>query len=172
MSIESVIPSNCHLLCCRFLLPPSVLPSTRVIFSESALCISGQSVGASVSASVPHSVQWVATKRGFRLSCLEIPPSVRCLHATWIPILRVLWFPLGRRRYLRTWAWLSLFESFPRWLWCSYPSKWRRKWQPTPVFLPGEFHGQRSLVGHSPWGCRVWHYWETNTHMTQKGLWY
>ena len=29
---------------------------------------------------------------------------------------------------------------------------WRRKWQPTPVFLPGEFHGQRSLVGYSPWG--------------------
>ena len=27
---------------------------------------------------------------------------------------------------------------------------WRRKWQPTPVFLPGESHGQRSLVGHSP----------------------
>ena len=31
---------------------------------------------------------------------------------------------------------------------------WRRKWQPTPVFLPGEFHGQRRLVGHSPWGHR------------------
>ena len=31
---------------------------------------------------------------------------------------------------------------------------WRRKWQPTPVFLPGESHGQRSLVGYSPWGCR------------------
>ena len=29
---------------------------------------------------------------------------------------------------------------------------WRRKWQPTPVFLPGESHGQRSLVGYSPWG--------------------
>ena len=28
---------------------------------------------------------------------------------------------------------------------------WRRKWQPTPVFLPGESHGQRSLVGYSPW---------------------
>ena len=27
---------------------------------------------------------------------------------------------------------------------------WRRKWQPTPVFLPGKFHGQRSLVGCSP----------------------
>ena len=29
---------------------------------------------------------------------------------------------------------------------------WRRKWQPTPVFFPGEFHGQRSLAGYSPWG--------------------
>ena len=28
---------------------------------------------------------------------------------------------------------------------------WRRKWQPTPVFLPGESHGQRSLVGYSSW---------------------
>ena len=30
----------------------------------------------------------------------------------------------------------------------------RRKWQPTPVFLPGESHGQRSLAGYSPWGCK------------------
>ena len=30
---------------------------------------------------------------------------------------------------------------------------WRRKWQPTPVLLPGKLHGQRSLVGYSPWGC-------------------
>ena len=29
---------------------------------------------------------------------------------------------------------------------------WRGKWQPTPVFLPGESHGQRSLVGYSSWG--------------------
>jgi len=29
---------------------------------------------------------------------------------------------------------------------------WRREWQPTPVFLPGEFHGQRSLAGYSSWG--------------------
>ena len=28
---------------------------------------------------------------------------------------------------------------------------WRKAWQPTAVFLPGEFHGQRSLVGYSPW---------------------
>ena len=31
---------------------------------------------------------------------------------------------------------------------------WRRKWQPTPVFLPGKTHGQRSLVDYSPWGCK------------------
>ena len=31
---------------------------------------------------------------------------------------------------------------------------WRQKWQPTPVFLPGESHGQRSLAGYSPWGCK------------------
>ena len=31
---------------------------------------------------------------------------------------------------------------------------WRRAWQPDPVFLPGESHAQRNLVGYSPWGCK------------------
>ena len=31
---------------------------------------------------------------------------------------------------------------------------WNRKSQPTPVFLPGKFHGQGSLVGYRPWGCK------------------
>ena len=46
--------------------------------------------------------------------------------------------------------------------WRRFP--WRRKWQPTPekselqaVQLPDKSHGQRSLVGYSPWGCRVGH---------------
>ena len=39
---------------------------------------------------------------------------------------------------------------------------WRRKWQPTSVFLPGESHGQRRLVGYSPWGHRVRQDWVTN----------
>ena len=34
------------------------------------------------------------------------------------------------------------------------PLPWRRKWQPTAVFLPGESHGRRSLAGYSPWGHR------------------
>ena len=32
---------------------------------------------------------------------------------------------------------------------------WRRKWQPTPVFVPGEFHRQRSLAGYSSWGRKT-----------------
>ena len=31
---------------------------------------------------------------------------------------------------------------------------WRRKWLPTPVFLPRKFYGQRSLAGDSMWGCK------------------
>ena len=31
---------------------------------------------------------------------------------------------------------------------------WSRKWQPTPVFLPGNSPGQRRLVGYSPWACK------------------
>ena len=42
---------------------------------------------------------------------------------------------------------------------------WRRAWQPTPVVLPEEFHGQRSLVGYIPWGLqRVGNDWVTNAH--------
>ena len=40
-----------------------------------------------------------------------------------------------------------------------------RKWQPTPVFLPEKFHGQRSLVGYNPWGRkRVGHDLVTKQH--------
>ena len=41
---------------------------------------------------------------------------------------------------------------------------WRRGWQPTPIFLPGEFHGQRSLVGYSAWGCKESDMTERLTH--------
>ena len=39
---------------------------------------------------------------------------------------------------------------------------WSRKWQPAPVFLSGKSHGQRNLVGYSPWGCKE--------HILGKGL--
>ena len=41
---------------------------------------------------------------------------------------------------------------------------WRREWQPTPVFLPGEFHGQRSLAGYSLWGHKESDVTERLTH--------
>ena len=43
---------------------------------------------------------------------------------------------------------------------------WRRKWQPTSVFLPGKFHGQRNLEGHSPWGHKELDttYWVSNNN--------
>jgi len=44
---------------------------------------------------------------------------------------------------------------------------WRRKWQPTPVFLPGESHGQRILADCSPWGHRVGH-GSTHTHIVYR----
>ena len=41
---------------------------------------------------------------------------------------------------------------------------WRRKWHPTPVFLPGKSHGQRDLVGYSPWGLKEVDMTEQLTH--------
>ena len=43
---------------------------------------------------------------------------------------------------------------------------WGRQWQPTPVFLPEEFHGQRSLLGHSPWSHKELDTTEPLTHTT------
>ena len=40
---------------------------------------------------------------------------------------------------------------------------WMRKWQPTPVVLPGESHGQRSMADYSPWGC-------TESDMTEHAM--
>ena len=40
-------------------------------------------------------------------------------------------------------------HKFDPWVW---KISWGRKWQPTPTFLPGKSHGQRSLAGYSPWG--------------------
>ena len=43
---------------------------------------------------------------------------------------------------------------------------WKRAWQPTPVFLPGETQGQRSLVGYHPYGCTVTlHNWSDSACM-------
>ena len=70
-----------------------------------------------------------------------------------------LWSKIGSTNY-----WLCglvlITKSYPFWtsIFSSHniisylPGNWRRQWQPTPVLLPGESHGRRSLVGYSPWG--------------------
>ena len=49
---------------------------------------------------------------------------------------------------------------------------WGRKWQPTPVFLPGEFHGQRSLEDYSPWGHKELDTTEATEHAHTRSILY
>ena len=47
---------------------------------------------------------------------------------------------------------------------------WRRAWQPSLVFLPGESHGQRGLAGYSPWGCKKSDMTEATQHARRQGV--
>ena len=50
-------------------------------------------------------------------------------------------------------------------------TSWKRAWQPSPVFLPGESHGQRNLVGYGPWRRKESDTTELlnpHTHLTSK----
>ena len=72
----------------------------------------------------------------------------------WIPLSTysgILAFWLSQR------PWFSGKESACQHRRCRFnpwvrKTPWRRKWEPTPVFLPGEFHGQWGLADYSPWG--------------------
>ena len=51
---------------------------------------------------------------------------------------------------------------------------WSRKRHPTPLFLPGKFHGQRSLLGYSPWSCKesdMTEHTEKLLHSTRSSAW-
>ena len=80
---------------------------------------------------------------GFRLSLLRAaPPGVETYasyHVLGLPRFRSGEEPSCQCRRPRFHLWV---RKIP----------WRREWRPTPVFLPGEFHGQGSLLGCSPWG--------------------
>ena len=55
-------------------------------------------------------------------------------------------------------------HGFSPWIW---KIAQRRKWQHTPIFLPGKFHGSRSLEGYSPWGRRIGHNWAAEVKWEQ-----
>ena len=103
---------------------------------------------------------------------LSIFPSIRvfsselALHARWpkywsfsihpsneysgLISFMIDWFDLlAIQEFLK--SFLQHHNSKASILWCS-AFFWKRKWQSTPVFLPGKFHGQRNLAGYSPWG--------------------
>ena len=65
---------------------------------------------------------------------------------------------------------LSTMRERPRFDPWVRKNPWRRKWQSTPVLVPGKSHGQRSLVGYSPWGRRVGHDWATSLHLQRLGI--
>ena len=74
-------------------------------------------------------------------------------------VQNALWLMLGMRGLP---LWFCGNESSCRWRRHGFDPwvgkiLWRKKWQSTPVFLPGESNGQRSLSAYSPWGCRVRH---------------
>ena len=133
MSIEWVMPSNHLILCPPLLLPPSIFPSIRVFSNESVLHI-----------------RWPKCwSFSFSISPCNEYSGLISFRMDWLDLLVVGLVGSGtsgkesscqcrghKRHGLNPWVGEIL---------------WRRKWQPTPVFLPGKFHGWRSLAGHSPW---------------------
>ena len=70
-------------------------------------------------------------------------PVLLQLHISW----HLLYFPFSNIRSAYTKK--SMLVKIP----IPIIALWRRQWQPSPVLLPGEYHGRRSLVGYSSWGC-------------------
>ena len=98
-------------------------------------------------------------------------PSCRHCAFTWISALnpqRTVYVPkmlfnlskiteLISHRFEPKAVWLLRLTEGPDFKLLRRTALWRRKWQPTPVFLPGKVHGQRRLVGCSPWGYMTEH---------------
>ena len=74
----------------------------------------------------------------FSLPCISIMKSMLVNRASLVAQM-VKHFPVIQETQVQPLAW---------------EDTWRREWQPTPVLLPGEFHGERSLVGYSPWDLK------------------
>ena len=124
MSIELVIPSDHLTLCCPLLLPPSIFSSIRVFSNESALHIRWPKYW-SFSFSISPSNEYSGLI-SFRIDWLDLLAVQETLKSL-----------------------LQHHSSKASILQCS-AFFWRRKLQPTPVFLPRESCGQRSLVGCCP----------------------
>ena len=101
---------------------------------------------------VPHPGE---TSQHRFVTCDVTPTSsVLIFGSSWFPDLSLLF---SHSCSLTLFLLLVLFPNLPVLFLCIllvYSQYWRRKWQSTPVFLPGKSHRPRSLVGYSPWGCK------------------
>jgi len=174
-SIESVMPSS-HLILCRPLLLPPIPPSIRVFSNESALRMRWPKYWSFSFSIIPFKEipglisslkyfcpqKYVPAQEGNYLGMKqqgnpfwERVVQAMAPHSSTLA-WKIPWMEepgglqsMGSRKVGHDWATsLSLFTF----------THWRRKWQPTPVFLPGESQGWGSLVG-----CRLWGRTESDT---------
>ena len=166
-SIELVMPSSHLILCCPLLLLASIPPSIRVFSNELThhLCMRwpkywsfsfNNSPSSEHPGLISFRMDWLdflardsqessptpqfKSISSLALSFLHSPTLTSNSHMTTGKTIA-----LTRRTFVDK-VMSLLFNMLSRVV-------WRRQWQPTPVLLPGESHGQRSLVGCSPWGC-------------------
>ena len=154
-SIESVMPSS-HLILCHPLLLPPIPPSIRVFSNESTLHMRWPKYGSfsfSIipSKEIPGLISFRADVKKNEINWqLATHSSTLAWKIPWAEEPGML-HSMGSLRVGHDWATsLSLFTFM----------HWRRKWQPTPVFLPWESQGRGSLVG-----CRLWR--RTESDMTE-----
>ena len=142
MSIELVMPFS-HLILCRpLLLLPPIPHSIRVFSYQSTLRMRWPKYWSFSFSIIPSK---------------EIPGLISFIFIffhSWLP-----WWLRWQRIHLQ-----CRRPSFKPWV-GKFP--WRMKWQPTPVFLPGQAHGQRSLAGYSSWGHKQLEMTEQLTHTSQ-----
>ena len=155
MSIEVVMLPN-HLI---FYRPLQSFPASGSFPVSWLFSSGGQSIGAPASVLLMNIQEWFPLGLTGLIS-LQSKGLSRVSSCTTVPRPHFLGAQPSFRSnsYTRTW----LMEKPELWLYEPFLVKWclcflycrRRQWHPTPVLLPGKSHGQRSLVGCSPWGCK------------------
>ena len=146
------MPSS-HLILCRpLLLLPSILPNIRVFSNESALCIKYWSFSFNISHSNEHS--GLISFRMKWLDLLAVQGNLKSLlqhHNSKASILQRSAFFMVQlsHPYITTGKTIALTRRtcVGKVMSVLFNMHWRRKWQTTPVFLPGESQGWGSLVG-------------------------
>ena len=160
MSTELMMPSNYIILCGLLLLLSSVFPASGSFPVSLHFASSGQSSGASASV-FPMNIQGLFPLGLTGLISLQSEGLLRVFSSTTIwkhqfSVLSLLYGPTltsvheDWQNHSLTMV-VSKVLGFNLWV---VKIPWRRKWQPTPVYLPGKSHGKRSLAGYSSWDLK------------------